>query len=104
MDNEEYRYTDFEYGAECEDVDEYFIHKESILSSLPFELQLDFDCFNKTFCNLYHYYKNNEEHHAHLLDDLFYEEFVLASTEKAFKHNNHKQIINEIKDTVNLIE
>ena len=104
MNNEEYRYTDFEYGAECEDVDEYFLHKESILSSLPFELQLDFNCFKKTFCNLYHYYKQNEEHQAHLLDDLFYEEFVLAATEKAFRNKNQLELIKEIKHTVDLIE
>lgn len=104
MDNTEYNYNDFEYGADCEDPDDYFIHKENILSQLPFEMQIDLSCFKKTFCNLYHYYKQNQEHEAHLLDDLFFEEFVLASTEKVFKNNNQRELMNEIKSKTILIE
>jgi hypothetical protein len=105
MDNTEYNFSDFDYaGADPEDIEELFIHKENILSQLPFEMQIDLTCFKKTFCNLYHYYKQNENHEAHLLDDLFFEEFVLASTDKVFKNNNQRELMNEIKNKTILIE
>ena len=84
-------------GSESEDfVNDLFIEKHNILKEMPLELQFDYNNFIESYHNVYNYYLDKEN--IKDLPDIFYNDYIFCVVDKAFKMQNHKDLIKELKE------
>ena len=89
-----------EYDLVEDNIDNYFIQKNDIVSQLPIELLINYDDFGETFRNLYTYFLKHE--YLNELPEIFLQEYVYTYAEKVFFSNNHKELIKELKEKFTL--
>ena len=83
------------YNEIPENLDNLYINYKDILKDLPIELQIDENNFNKTCCNLYNYFLNDDI--INKIPEPFYSDYVHIYALKVFRKIAHYKMINELK-------
>lgn len=77
----------------CED--DLFVEKNDIMRDLPLEMQFNYNDFVESYHNVYNYYLDKT---VGELPDIFYNDYIFTVCDNAFKMQNHKDLISEIKE------
>ena len=90
------KYSDFGYEKIEENIDDMFIEKIQIMKYLALSSQINSSSFFETLKNLYFYYMDVDPYN--LLPDIFYEDFIIISSERYFYRANFDKCIYELKE------
>jgi len=98
----DYKLEQILYDPIEENIEDNFILKMNVLKDLPIEMQIDKFNFYSTYDNLYNYYINNN-HIISRLPKEFYELYVMEKSFRCINILNTRDLNEDIRNNVELI-